>query len=112
VTRYQVERGAAKAFPAGVQEMFLGFRLRRLVEVEIIYNEERSRDQGVEKVAGEYALLYGESKRSGDRFWWADGKTVLRVFPVEVPASVDGAKAVAWRTAVQVFDHSLFERGD
>ena len=107
VTRYRVERGGAKVFPAHVETLYLGFKRGRLVEIEIIYDEKESRVQTAGKVAGEYALVYGEAKRGNDRFWWSDGKTVLRVFPAELPVVKDGERAVAWRTAVQVFDRGL-----
>lgn len=111
VTRYQVVRGAAKAFPARVESLYLGFRKSRLVEIEAVYDAKKSRLQPVEKMAGQYALVYGEPKRSGDRFWWSDGSTVLRVFPFEVPVSKDGDQAVSWLTAVQIFERGL-SRGD
>jgi hypothetical protein len=109
VTRYKVERGNAKEFPSKVQTLFLGFKKGSLVEIEIVYDEKESRRLTVGKVAGDYALVYGESRRSGDLFFWSDGKTVLRVFPAEVPIAQDGEHAVAWRTAVQVFDKGLFK---
>jgi hypothetical protein len=110
VTRYRVERGNAKAFPAHVETLYLGVKKGKLVEIEVVYSEKESRTLTVEKVAGDYALVYGEAKRSDDRFYWSDGKTVLRVFPAEIPIVKDGAHAVAWRTAVQVFDHGLAGR--
>jgi hypothetical protein len=112
VTRYRVERGMAKAFPAHVATLFVGFRKGKLIEIQLIYDEKKSRALTPEKLAGEYALVYGESRRTGDRFWWSDGKTVLRVFPAELPVVDDGARAIAWRTAVQIFDHSLSAAGD
>lgn len=112
VTRYRVDRGAAKSYPAGVETMYLGFKRGRLVEIEVVYDEKTSRKKPVEKLAGEYALVYGESRRTGDRFWWTDGRTVLRVFPAEIPIAKDGEHAVAWRTAVQVFEAGLFDRGE
>jgi hypothetical protein len=112
VTRYRVERGFAKAFPARVEMLFVGFKKGRLVEIQLVYDEKKSRAQTAEKLAGEYALVYGEPRRSGDRFWWADGKTVLRVFPAELPVVQDGEHAVAWRTAVQIFDAGLSGSGD
>jgi len=108
VTRYRVERGGAKVFPARVETLYLGFKRGRLVEIEAVYDEKQSRAQNVEKLAGAYALVYGEAKRSADRFWWSDGKTVLRVFSEEIPIGKDGAHAVAWRTAVQVFEAGTF----
>jgi len=112
VTRYKLERATAKAFPPRVETLYLGFKRGRLVEIEVVYDEKRSRDQTVEKVAGEYALVYGEAKRSDERFWWSDGRTVLRVFPAEIPVVKDGAHAVSWRTAVQIFDHGLSGRSE
>ena len=111
VTRYRVERGNAKAFPAHVETLYLGFRKGSLVEIEVVYDEKESQLQPVEKMAGEYALVYGEAKRTDDRFYWSDGKTVLRVFPAQIPIAKDGANAFAWRTAVQVFDEGLAKKG-
>ena len=107
VTRYRVERSMAKAFPSHVATFFLGFKKGKLVEIQVVYDEKKSRAQTAEKLAGEYALVYGEPRRSGDRFWWSDGSTILRVFPAELPIVQDGAHAVAWRTAVQIFNRSL-----
>jgi hypothetical protein len=112
VTRYRVDRGSAKSYPAQVETFYLGVKKGRLVEIEVVYDEKTSRRKPVETIAGDYALVYGESRRSGDRFWWSDGRTVLRVFPAEVPYAKDGATAVAWRTAVQVFDQGLFDKGE
>lgn len=112
VTRYRVERGGAKAFPAHAETLYLGFKRGRLVEIAIVYDRKQSRAQNVEKLAGEYALIYGEAKRSADRVWWSDGKTVLRVFPAEIPSVKDGARAVAWLTAVQIFERGLVGRGE
>jgi hypothetical protein len=109
VTRYRIARGNAKSFPAHVETLYLGFKKGSLVEIEVVYDEKQSRVQTVEKVAGEYALVYGEAKRTDDRFFWSDGKTVLRVFPAEIPIEKDGEHAVAWRTAVQIFDEGLFK---
>ena len=109
VTRYKVDRGTAKAFPPKIETLYLGFRKGALVEIEIVYDEKESRVLTVGKTAGDYALVYGEARRSGDLFFWSDGKTVLRVFPAEIPVEKDGEHAVAWRTAVQVFDKGLFK---
>lgn len=112
VTRYRVERSMAKAFPSRVETLFVGFKKGRLVEIQVVYDEKKSRSQTVNKLAGEYALVYGEARRSGNRFWWSDGKTVLRVFHADIPLAKDGDNAVAWRTAVQIFDQSLSGSGD
>ena len=115
VTRYRVERAAAKEFPPHTQTLYLGFKSGDLVEIEVVYDEEQSRAHTVEKVAGEYALIYGEAKRTDERYYWSDGKTVLRVFSAEIPVAKDaahGEHAVVWRTAVQVFDHALAARAE
>lgn len=112
ITRYRVERSLAKAFPSHVETLFVGFKKGRLVEIQVVYDKKRSGDWTVNKLAGEYALVYGESRRSGNRFWWSDGKTVMRVFHSDVPLAQDGKNAVAWRTAVQIFDEGVFGSGD
>jgi len=109
VTRYKVDRGSAKSFPSKIETLYLGFKKGALVEIEIVYDEKESRVLTVGKTAGDYALVYGEARRSGDLFFWSDGKTVLRVFPAEVPIAKDGENAGAWRTAVQGFDKGLFK---
>jgi len=112
ITRYRVERGWAKRFPHKVQIMYLGFRKGRLVEIEVIYDAKFSREKTYEQLAGEQALLYGEASRSGDRFWWSDSDTVMRVFPAELPVLKEGAKAVEWRTAIQIYQKGIFESVD
>lgn len=124
VTRYRVESGDAKGFPPHLRTLYLGFHRGDLVEIEGIYDDDYSRRETYERLAGEYELLYGRPHRSGDRFWWDDGSTVLRVFPAELPAAVDGAilssatvpsagatpAVVAWRTGVQIFRRAVFSR--
>ena len=104
VTRYRVERGWAKSFPSKVQTLLLGLSEGRLVDIQVVYDEKFSRVKTYEELAGELALLYGEPRRSGDRFWWSDDDTVLRVFPAEVPVPKGGANAVSWRTSIQIYE--------
>ncbi len=112
VKRYKLERGMAKAFPAWTQVMNLGFKRGRLVEIQVIYDAKRTREKPHEELAGDFALIYGEARRENDRFWWSDGKTVLRVFPAELPVLKDGARAVEWRTSIQILDEGLYKRVD
>ena len=112
VTRYRVERAWAKTFPLKVQILHLGFKKGRLVEIQVVYDEKFSSAKTYETMAGDFSLLYGEPIRSGDRFWWADARTVLRVFPAEIPLPKDGDKAVEWRTSVQIYEKGVFERAD
>jgi hypothetical protein len=108
VERYRVDRNLAKVFPRRLRELYLGVKRERLVEIEAVYDQAESRRQPVEKLAGEYALIYGAPQRSDETFWWADGRTVLRVFPTQVPLPDQGPDAVAWRTTVQIFDQRVF----
>ena len=121
VTRYRLDKSDAKNFPAHVQTVYLGFHWGDLVEIEAVYDEDYSRKETYERLAGDYALLYGAPHRSGDRFWWDDGSTVLRVFPAEIPTGRDGVAlssttaagtadqpSVVWRTGVQIFRRSVF----
>jgi hypothetical protein len=121
VTRYRVDKADAKKFPAHVQTLYLGMRRGSLVEIEAVYDEDYSRKQTYERLAIDYSLLYSAPHRSGDRFWWDDGSTVLRVFPAEIPVGSDGVAlssaaasapgerpSVVWRTGVQLLHRSVF----
>jgi hypothetical protein len=110
VRRYRVERGAAKAFPLWTQTMWLGFRRGRLVDIQIVYDAKRTREKTHEELAGDLSLSYGEPTRSGERFWWSDSRTVLRVFPAEVPVNKDGETVTQWRTSMQIMEKDLFSR--
>jgi len=112
ITRYRVERGWAKRFPQKVQILYLGFRKSRLVEIQVVYDAKFSREKTYAQMAADLALLYGEGSRSGDRFWWSDSSTVLRVFPAELPVLKDGEKSVEWRTSIQIYQKGVFEAVD
>jgi hypothetical protein len=112
VTRYRVERAYAKHFPSWTQALMLGFKRGRLVDIQVIYNAKRSGEKTHGDLARDLSLTYGEPGRSGDKFWWTDGRTVMRVFPVEVPTFKDGVRGVEWRTSLQVIEEGLFKRVD
>lgn len=112
VTRYRVERAYAKSFPNWTQALMLGFKRGRLVDIQVIYNAKRSGEKTAEELARDLSLTYGEGERTGDKFWWTDSRTVMRVFPVEVPTFKDGARGVEWRTSIQVLDKDLWKRTD
>lgn len=99
----RVERGAGK-FPAGVETLRLSFRRGRLVAIEQGFDAKTSGTRSVEKLAGDYALDYGVPRRTGDSFFWSDGKTDLRVFARKIPVVQEKAHVVAWRTAVRISD--------
>lgn len=109
VNRIKVESRAAKKFPAHVETMWLGFKSDRLVEVELIYDAQYTREKSLDELASDLALIYGEPKRGEDRFWWSDGKTVLRTLSVSVPAlDREGQPSSELRTALQLFNAGLF----
>jgi len=112
VTRYRVEREAVKAFPKGVQTIWLGFKRGSLVDIQVIYDDETTRERPYSQLAVDVSLEYGEPRRTENRFWWADGRTVLRVFPAEVPVLVEGKTQAVWRTSIQVVEQGLFKRVD
>ena len=108
VKRYKIERGMAKAFPTWTHQMNLGFKRGKLVEIQLIYSAERTRQKPHEELAADLALKYGPPQRDDARFWWSDGETVLRVFPAEIPVVREGQKAVEWRTSEQVVREDLY----
>ncbi len=112
VTRYRVERAYAKAFPNWTQALMLGFKNGRLADIQVIYNAKHSGEKTSEELARDLSLTYGEAERTGDKFWWTDSRTVMRVFPVEVPTFKDGVRGVEWRTSIQVLDKGLWKRTD
>lgn len=112
VTRYRVERAYAKHFPNWTQTLMLGFKRGRLVDIQVIYNAKRSGEKTSEELSRDLSLTYGEGERTGPRFWWTDSRTVMRVFPVEVPTIKLGAAGTERRTSIQILEKSLYSRGD
>jgi len=112
VTRYRVERAYAKSFPNWTQALLLGFKRGKLVDIQVVYNAKRSGEKTSEELARDLSLTYGEGDRSGGKFWWTDRRTVMRVFPVEVPTFNDGVRGVEWRTSIQILDKDLWKRTD
>jgi hypothetical protein len=112
VTRLRVEREMAKSFPPDAQVLWLGLRRGRLVDIQLIYDARYSRRRPAERLAQDLALVYGEPRRSNDKFWWTDGRTVLRVFDAELPVQPGSQRSVELRTSVQIIERDLFRRGD
>lgn len=111
VKRIRVDRSAARKFPADAERLWLGFKNDRLVEAQIIFSEDYTRERTAEDLAADFALDYGEPKRSQSRFWWDDGKTVLRVMQVEFPTlGPDGGRRIELRTSLQIMETGLFHR--
>lgn len=112
VKRIRVERDNAKSFPNKVETMWLGMKRDRLVEVQLLYDAKYTRRKSAEQLAADLALIYGVPERTENKFWWTDGRTVLRVFNAEVPVLKDGSEAKELRTCIQILEHGLFERTD
>lgn len=112
VSRYRVDRYMAKAFPTKAETLYLGMKRDRLVEIQVVYSEKFSRSKSADELAGDMALTYGTPQRNDSKYWWTDGKTVLRVFNQEIPVLKDGVQAVELRTSIQILEHGLFERVD
>jgi hypothetical protein len=112
VKRYRVERAYAKSFPSWTQALLLGFKKGKLVDIQVVYNAKRSGEKTSEELARDLSLTYGEGDRTGDKFWWTDSRTVMRVFPVETPTFKDGVRGVEWRTSIQILDKDLWKRLD
>jgi hypothetical protein len=108
--RFRVERGAAKSFPPGVQTIWLGFRKRRLAEIQLVYDLPSSRRKSAEALAQDMALVYGEPRRSSDKYWWSDGRTVLRVFDAELEGAARESSSVSLRTSIQIIEQALSRR--
>lgn len=113
VRRYRVERAYLKVPVPEVDTIWLGMKKGRLVEIQLIYTAAHSRRQSVERLASELSLIYGEGGRSGNRFWWTDGRTVLRAFHAEVPVlAPGGGTKIELRTSLQLLEEGLFRRTD
>ena len=113
IKRYRVDRSAAKAFPARADTLFLGFEEGRLREIQVVYDAEQTRRQPAQELARELSLQYGEPRQSGERFWWADDRTVLRALKFEAPRiSPDGVRSIELRASVQLCERRLCGVGD
>jgi hypothetical protein len=107
VVRINIERGFAKWFPAGLSSVRLGLRRGRLAYIRIVYDKKESQRKPLEQAALDLSLLYGEPRRSGEAFFWHDGRRVLAVSDIEVPAS-RGA-GVELRTSIDLMEKDYFE---
>lgn len=107
VSRLYIGREDVQEVPAGIEAMRLGLRRNRLVDIQLVYDAGYTRQKPVAALVDDLSLVYGQPHRNESRFWWVDGKTVIRVFYEEVPARKDG-QAVELRTSLQVMDAELF----
>jgi hypothetical protein len=112
VNRYRVERSYLKNPDSKVDIMWLGMKGNNLVEIQLIYDAQATKAKSAEALAGDFAIIYGEPRLTDGRYWWSDGRTVLRVFNAEVPVLAGSGNAVELRTSIQVMDEGVFERVD
>ena len=112
VKRYRIERAFTKYPAPHTDTMWLGLKHRRLVEIQLVYTAAYTRTKSVDALANDLALTYGEPRSGNGKFWWTDGKTVLRVFYAEVPVLKDGGTGVELRTSLQLLEAGLFPKGD
>ncbi len=111
VSRIQVRKNSAKRFPARAETLWLGLRGDRLVEIQVVYDEDYTRDNPPESLANELSRGYGDPQKSDSgKFWWTDGERVLRVYYLEVPVLVGRQKSVGLRTCVQLMEADLLNR--
>jgi hypothetical protein len=112
IKRYKVERAQLKTPDPKIDTLWLGFDGRSLVEIHAIYDAEYTREMSSEALAADWALIYGQPKRSDEgRYSWEDRRTVMRIFDAAVPLGKDKTR-VELRTSVQLMDADLFERVD
>jgi len=110
VKRMRIERAKARRFQAHADLMWLSLKKDRLVEIQLVYDAAYTKEKSAEELASDLSLLYGEARRSGDRFWWTDGARVLRAMYVEVPVAPEDGEGTELRTSIQLMDARLFHR--
>lgn len=111
VNRIRVERTFLKRPDRHVDVMWLGMKRNRLVELQLIYDAGYTREKSVEQLAKEISLIYGEPRSQDGKYWWTDGKTVIRVLYAEVPVNNDdGTRGVELRTSLQLAEDYLFAK--
>lgn len=110
VTRIKIERPDLKSPAQDVDVMWLGLKHDRLVELQLIYDARYTKEHSVNSLVRELSLVYGEPDSENGRYWWTDGRTVLRVFYAEVPVRRGGEKGSELRTSLQVAETWLFNK--
>lgn len=113
VNRVRVERAYMREPDPKIETMWLGFKRGDLVEIQLIYDAEYTRQKSAEELAADWAVIYGAPKRTEDgRYIWNDGRTVLHIFAAEVPVLQDKRQVTELRTSIQLIERGLFERGE
>lgn len=111
VNRIRVERSFLKQPDRDVEQMWLGMKSDRLVELQLVYDSRSTRRRSVDQLVKDLSLIYGEPEGEDGKYWWTDGKTVMRVFYAEVPVNnEDGSRGVELRTSLQLAESWLFAK--
>ena len=110
VRRIKLQEVSTKRFPNGVDILWLGMKRDNLVEIQVVYDAQYSREKPAEKLAADIALIYGEPTRSGSKLWWNDGTTIMRVYAMEIPVLRGGKRVTEVRTCLQIMNQELLNR--
>ncbi|MFA5140132.1 MAG: hypothetical protein WC728_12950 [Elusimicrobiota bacterium] len=106
VVRINIERGYSKWFPPGVATLRLGMRRGRLVHMQLIHDRDESKRKPLEQLVLDLALVYGEPRRSGEAYFWADGSRILAVSNEELPTGREEEREV--RTSLELMDEDYY----
>jgi hypothetical protein len=112
VKRYRVERAFTKYPAPHADILWLGLKHGRLAEIQLVYTAAYTRKKSVDALASDLSLTYGQPRASAGKYWWVDGKTVIRTFAAEMPSTEDGASGVELRTSLQLLEAALFPKGE
>jgi hypothetical protein len=106
VVRINIERGYSKWFPPGVATLRLGMRRGRLVHMQVIHDRDESRRKPLEQLVLDLALVYGEPRRSGEAYFWADGSRILAASNAEIATGRE--EEVEVRTSLELMDEDYY----
>ncbi|MDE2040455.1 MAG: hypothetical protein KGO96_12470 [Elusimicrobia bacterium] len=113
IRRFRAESRYIKRPNPKVDTTWLGFKDGRLVDIQFIYAKAYGRLHPADNLAADWALIYGEPRRTSDgQYWWSDGRTAMGIFYAEIPILKDGRQAVELRTSLRLMDADLLRTPD
>lgn len=107
MTRVDILREQARAFPAHVSFIRLSLREGRVRRIVLVYDKRQSRRKPLDKLVRELSLKYGEPRRRDLRYWWRDKGTVVLAAYAELPSKLGAVKEL--RPSLELMDSSVFE---
>lgn len=110
INRIKLQEVSTKRFPNGVDILWLGMKKDTLVEIQVIYDAQYSREKPADQLAADIALIYGEPQHTGSKFWWNDGTTVMRVYATEIAVLRGKERVTEVRTCLQIMNQELLRR--